>query len=69
MINVYEGSVRTLADVPGGVRPGDVVVVDNYAGTREIGAVVGPQDRLLNHGRVDIDFSRGAAVRVYRPIT
>ena len=64
VIGIYSGTVRTLADVPGGVHSGDIVVANS--GDHAI-AVVGTDGGLFNHGPVAADLTSGANVRVYRP--
>lgn len=63
VIGVYSGGVHTLADVPGGVQSGDIVVAD--AGGDQTIAVVGTDGQLVNHGPVVSPVD--ATVRVYRP--
>ena len=59
VIGIYAGTVRTFADVPGGVHSGDVVVAGQTIG------VVANEGQLVNHGPVDL--ASGANIRVYRP--
>ncbi len=67
VIGVYSGTARDLSAVPGGVHSGDVVVVD-HPSTQAIG-VVGSNGQLYNGGPIQPDFSDGAEVRVYRPMS
>ncbi|MHA3703198.1 WXG100 family type VII secretion target [Jatrophihabitans sp. YIM 134969] len=68
VIHVYRGDVRDLADIPGGVRAGDVVVVEpDVIGVATTSAAAGGV-QLVNHGPLDPDLGHRAAVRVYRPL-
>ena len=71
VVGVYNGSARSLADVPGGVQPGDVVIVDPGAGAADqqptIG-VVGGGDQLFNNGAISPDFGGTASIQVFRPL-
>ncbi|WP_236650054.1 WXG100 family type VII secretion target [Kutzneria albida] len=66
VLGVYAGVARDFGDVPGGVHPGDVVVVDNGSGS--VIGIAGQGGRLYNHGLVTPDFGALATVRVYRPM-
>lgn len=66
VIHVYRGDVRALADIPGGVRAGDVVVVD--PDLVAVATAGGPSPSLVNHGPVTADLGTRAPVRVYRPL-
>lgn len=69
VIHVYRGDVRDLADIPGGVREGDVVVIDpDVIGVATAGAAPGATVPLANHGPLDTDLGHRASVRVYRPL-
>lgn len=68
VIGVYSGTARGLGDVPGGVHPGDLVVVDpGSSGDATLG-VVGNSGGIHNAGLVQPDFGAAATLRVYRPI-
>lgn len=71
VVGVYNGSARSLADVPGGVQPGDVVIVDPGAAAADqqptIG-VVGGGDQLFNNGAITPDFGGTASIQVFRPL-
>ena len=69
VIHVYRGDVRDLADIPGGVRAGDVVVIDpDVIGVATAAAAPGTTAALANHGPLDPDLGHRASVRVYRPL-
>jgi uncharacterized protein YukE len=70
VLGVYSGDVASLANVPGGLHAGDVVVAAPYGPSlsSELG-VVGSDGRLYNDGVVSIDTPYGADVRVYRPMS
>lgn len=77
VIGVYAGNSGNLADVPGGVHPGDVVYVDRWqlsgpdtapASLACLG-VVGNDGRLYNQGAIGTAGWTGVTdLRVYRPI-
>lgn len=69
VIHVYRGDVRDLADIPGGVRAGDVVVIDpDVIGVATAAAAPGAAVPLANHGPLDTDLGHRTSVRVYRPL-
>ena len=69
VIHVYRGDVRDLADIPGGVRAGDVVVIDpDVIGVATAPATAGTAASLANAGPLDPDLGHRASVRVYRPL-
>lgn len=69
VIHVYRGDVRDLSDIPGGVREGDVVVIDpDVIGVATAAAPAGTTATLANHGPLDPDLGHRASVRVYRPL-
>lgn len=70
VLGVYSGDVASLANVPGGLHAGDVVVAAPYGASPSSGlGVVGSDGRLYNDGVVSIDTPYGADVRVYRPMS
>lgn len=69
VIHVYRGDVRDLADIPGGVREGDVVVIDpDVIGVATAAAPAGTTASLANAGPLDPGLGHRASVRVYRPL-
>ncbi|HEX3791508.1 MAG TPA: WXG100 family type VII secretion target [Pseudonocardiaceae bacterium] len=72
VIATYSGPARSFADVPGGLRDGDLVIV--YPGTgavdgRPVIGIVATSGRLYNNGLVKPDFGELASLRVYRPMS
>ncbi len=71
VIGVYSGAARGFGDVPGGVRGGDLAVIDPGAGASDPGTmlgVIGNSGQLYNNGLVQPDFGAVATLRVYRPM-
>jgi hypothetical protein len=78
VIGIYSGTGQ-LADVPGGVHPGDVVSVSRWQlggtpgylpGSDTTVGVIGSDGRLYNHGVISTDYWHGVtSLRVYRPLS
>jgi uncharacterized protein YukE len=66
VVGVYAGAARGFGDIPGGLRPGDLVSITPSGGESLIG-VVGGNGQLYNHGLLAPDFGPVAQVQVYRP--
>jgi hypothetical protein len=72
VLGVYSGSARGFADIPGGVKPGDLVVLDpgsSAADQQSVIGVVGGSGQLYNNGLLQPDFGGVANVQVYRPMS
>jgi hypothetical protein len=72
VLSVYSGSARGLADVPGGVRAGDLVVIDpgsTAADQQALIGVIGGNNQLYNNGLLQPNFGGVANVQVYRPLS
>jgi hypothetical protein len=70
LIGVFRGAVRELAEVPGGVHDGDVVLIEPGpdARTRRTTLGIAASGRLYNNGQLYLDFGSSAWLRLYRPI-
>lgn len=69
VVGVYNGVARNLADVPGGVHAGDLVVVKPGSETDSMVGIAGNSGQLYNHGIIRPDFSAPATIQVYRPVS
>jgi hypothetical protein len=67
VVAVHSGTARNFRDVPGGVRPGDVVIVEPRYGREPFVGVAAGDGQLYNHGVLDAEFDGPARVSVYRP--
>ncbi|RZQ59383.1 WXG100 family type VII secretion target [Amycolatopsis suaedae] len=65
LVEVHAGTSHHLDEVPGGVRPGDVVVLRPPAAPASVG-IVGTDGRIYNRGLVG-QPAGAARVSVYRP--
>ena len=72
LIGVFRGAAGGLIDVPGGVRDGDVVIIESGPGASRPSTVLGivaNRGKLYNNGPIQPDFEGFAMLRVYRPIS
>jgi uncharacterized protein YukE len=71
VLGVYSGSARGFGDIPGGLKAGDLVVIDpggSAADQQAIIGVVANNSQLYNNGLLQPDFGGVANVQVYRPL-
>lgn len=69
VIATYSGPARNFTDVPGGIRDGDLVVIDpgSAVGNRSTLLGVAGNGNLYNKGLLKPNFGGLANLRVYRP--
>lgn len=69
VIATYSGPARDFADVPGGIRDGDLVVIDPGSATADRSILLGVagNGKLHNKGALKPNFGGLANLRVYRP--
>ena len=69
VISTYSGAARGFSDVPGGVRGGDLIIIDPGSHSIETIGIVANNGQLYNNGLVQPNFGEVAVLSVYRPMS